>query len=257
MSDGLPQYSREEAGEINQTLLAVNFRINQSERVVAGAFINLNERTMMMTEFLDNEHLSGLESLIIQLNNSSPDSRFRLLINMPTDLLKDKITDILGMCEVEYTVGNKKDFSSNQVQHTLNSLLKESFSYKIEESEMELALAALSAAIDHMNLKTGSKPKQFTLKKYTLSQYLRLDVAAIKALNLFPQNSESGISGQAGSIFGMLNQCRTSIGARLLKKWLKQPTTNREGRCILSCVRVCRNKPETRHCGVPLYQRSH
>jgi DNA mismatch repair protein MSH2 len=106
--------------------------------------------------------------------------------------------------------------------------LKESFSYKLEESEMEIALAALSAGIEFMHLKSG-KQKQFTLKKYTLSQYLRLDVAALKALNVFPQNSE-GISGQAGSIFGMLNQCKTSIGARLLKKWLKQPTTDREGK---------------------------
>jgi DNA mismatch repair protein MSH2 len=54
-------------------------------------------------------------------------------------------------------------------------------------------------------------------------------VAALKALNVFPQSSD-GVSGQAGSIFGMLNQCRTSIGARLLKKWLKQPTTDREGK---------------------------
>jgi DNA mismatch repair protein MSH2 len=177
---------------------------------------------------------------------------------MPTDLLKDKVTDILGMCEVEYSIGNKKDFSTNQVQHTLNSLLKESFNYKLEESEMELALAALSAAIDHMNLRSG-KQKQFTLKKYTLSQYLRLDVAAIKALNIFPQNSESGISGQAGSVFGMLNQCKTSIGARLLKKWLKQPTTSREGKNFVAnhSSLVYRNQPKTFYCGVPLYQRSY
>jgi hypothetical protein len=72
------------------------------------------------------------------------------------------------MCEVDFAVGNKKDFSSNHINHTLNSLLKDSFNYKLEESEMELALAALSAAIDYMNLKSG-KQKQFTLKKYTLS----------------------------------------------------------------------------------------
>jgi len=65
------QYSKEEAGEINQTLLAINFRISQSERIVGGAFINMNERSMLVTEFMDNEHFSGLESLIIQLNNSS------------------------------------------------------------------------------------------------------------------------------------------------------------------------------------------
>ena len=230
MSAEQPQYSREEAGEINQTLLAINFRITQNDRYVGGAFINMNERSLMITEFLDNEHFSGLESLIIQLNNSSSDSKFKVLVNLPTDLLKDKIQDILQMCEVDFAAGNKKDFSSSQINHTLNSLLKESFNYKLEESEMELALAALSAAIDYMNLKSG-KQKQFTLKKYTLSQYLRLDVAALKALNVFPQNSD-GVSGQAGSIFGMLNQCRTSIGARLLKKWLKQPTTDREGMII-------------------------
>lgn len=87
---------------------------------------------------------------------------------MPTDILKDKVQDILGMCEVEYVLGNKKDFSANNINHTLNSLLKDSFNYKMEESEMELALAALSAAIEYMHLKTG-KQKQFSLKKYTLS----------------------------------------------------------------------------------------
>jgi hypothetical protein len=35
--------------------------------------------------------------------------------------------------------------------------LKDSFNYKLEESEMELALAALSAAIEHMNLKSGKQ----------------------------------------------------------------------------------------------------
>ena len=57
------------------------------------------------------------------------------------------------MCEVDFTYGNKKDFTAYQINHTLNSLLKESFNHKIEESEMELALAALAAAIEHLGLK--------------------------------------------------------------------------------------------------------
>ena len=50
---------------------------------MGGAFLNVNDRVMLITEFLDNEHLSSLESFIIQMNNSSPDSRFKVLINMP------------------------------------------------------------------------------------------------------------------------------------------------------------------------------
>ena len=95
MSAEIPQYSREEAGEINQTLLIINFRISQNDRFVGSSFININERTILISEFLDNEHFLGLESLIIQLNNSSADSKFKVLVNMPTDILKDKIQDIL------------------------------------------------------------------------------------------------------------------------------------------------------------------
>ena len=52
--------------------------------------------------------------------------------------------------------------------------------------------------------------KQFSLKRYTLEQYLRLDVAALKALNVFPaSNADSTVSGQAGSLYGLLNQCKT------------------------------------------------
>lgn len=118
------------------------------------------------------------------------------------------------MCEVDFSfTDNKKDFSAQNVQHVLESLLKENFSYLITESEMDLALGALNAGINSMQLlqQFDTAKKQFGLKKYTLSQYLRLDVAALKSLNVFPQQSgaESGVSGQAGSLYGLLNQTRT------------------------------------------------
>lgn len=52
--------------EVNETLLAVTFKVTQTERLVGAAFINLHERSFMVTEFSDNEHFSGLESLVIQ-----------------------------------------------------------------------------------------------------------------------------------------------------------------------------------------------
>ena len=72
---------------------------------------------------------------------------------------------------------------------------------------MTLALGALNAAMTKMNLQQQGF-KQFTLQKYTLGEYLRLDVAAIKALNVFPQNTEL-VAGSAGSLYGLLNQCKT------------------------------------------------
>ena len=57
------------------------------------------------------------------------------------------------MCEVDFTFSeNKKDFSGHNIQYTLQTLLKDNFSYMVTESEMDLALGALNAGILSMQL---------------------------------------------------------------------------------------------------------
>jgi hypothetical protein len=57
------------------------------------------------------------------------------------------------MCEVDFSFSdNKKDFTNQKIQFTLAPLLKENFSYLIQESEMDLALSSLNAGILEMNL---------------------------------------------------------------------------------------------------------
>lgn len=52
---------------------------------------------------------------------------------------------------------------------------------------MDLALGCLQAGVEYLGIRTK---RQFILKKYTLGQYLRLDVAALKALNVFPASTD-------------------------------------------------------------------
>ena len=54
-----------ENGDINITLVSLNFKIVQSEYQLGCAFININDRKMLITEFIDNEHLSALESFML------------------------------------------------------------------------------------------------------------------------------------------------------------------------------------------------
>jgi DNA mismatch repair ATPase MutS len=75
------------------------------------------------------------------------------------------------------------------------------------ESEMSLALGSLNACVNQLKLMSHGV-KDFEIEKYTLAQYLRLDVAALNALNVFPQNNEI-VAGSAGSLFGLLNNCKT------------------------------------------------
>jgi DNA mismatch repair ATPase MutS len=61
----------------------------------------------------------------------------------------------------------------------------------------------------------------------SLRAYMRLDSAAAAAINLFPRTDDPS---QYGSLFGVLNRCKTKMGTRLLD------------RCVCRCdfrVRVC------------------
>lgn len=108
----------------------------------------------------------------------------------------------------------------------IRSLIKQDVQFLVGESEMPIALGCLNASVNQLKLMSQGV-KDFEIEKYTLDHYLRLDVAAINALNVFPQNNEV-VAGSAGSLFGLLNNCKTQIGVRLLKKWLKQPTTREQ-----------------------------
>lgn len=66
---------------------------------------------------------------------------------------------------------------------------------------------------------------QFVLKQVEQSRYLRLDSAAIKALNIEPRiDSVSNLHGNpAASILTLLDKCRTAQGHRLIAQWVRQP----------------------------------
>ncbi|CAI2387303.1 unnamed protein product [Moneuplotes crassus] len=221
-----------EETEVNNTFLCVNFELTGPDKIVGACFVNTDTRCIQLTEFIDNDHFSNLESLIIQMNNSSRrDCRFEILVNMPNDkVFKQRIEDIIQLCEVHFVVGNRKDFNEAELEQMLETLAKDKGSLLfIEESSLKCALPACKAAIEFCNLLSArSNHQQFDIMKYTLENYLRLDIAAMKALNLFPMDGAE-IKGNIDrrndslSIFNLLNKTKTSIGQRLLKKWLKQP----------------------------------
>lgn len=62
---------------------------------------------------------------------------------------------------------------------------------------------------------------KYTLKHHDLSQYMRLDASALRALNLMPSPQDG--AAKTMSLFGLLNKCKTAQGSRLLGQWLKQP----------------------------------
>lgn len=122
------------------------------------------------------------------------------------------------------------------------------------EYDHKIALSACSGLIAYLELLAGADAsdgsrKNFTLFTHDLSQYMKLDASAVRALTLMPDSSVTSFgapipvnpacatigtvkSGSAkgknssGSLFALLNKCKTSQGSRLLAMWLKQPLVN-------------------------------
>lgn len=65
---------------------------------------------------------------------------------------------------------------------------------------------------------------QYRLYQHDLSQYMKLDASAVRALNLVPGPRDGANKNM--SVYGLLNKCKTPMGTRLLGQWLKQPLMN-------------------------------
>lgn len=78
-----------------------------------------------MVQFPDNEYLSNLESLIIQLNNAeAKHSKFSILINPQTDeSIKQRMNEITEALEVEVLVADYKAFHKSDLDPMLENLL--------------------------------------------------------------------------------------------------------------------------------------
>lgn len=67
---------------------------------------------------------------------------------------------------------------------------------------------------------------QFTINQVEQSRYIRLDAAAMKALNVEP-HVDAGTTNLYGnpvaSILTLLDKCRTAQGHRLIAQWVRQP----------------------------------
>lgn len=91
-------------------------------------------------------------------------------------------------------------------------------------------MSAAGALIEYLDLLANETHfGQFRLHTHDLSEFLRLDNAALRALSLFPDaqgGAGAGLSGRNTSLLGLLNRCKTSQGMRMLSQWLKQPLVN-------------------------------
>lgn len=212
---------------------------------IGVCLVDLLSSEMQIAEFEDNDLFSNLESLILQLGIKEvvvPSNYDPLNTTSAQDFTKFfQVLDRVGGLVI--TSVKSSSFNPKDIERDLSKLVvsEKTDQGNAEEKSIEvifaskgidihlmpLAFSCCNAIISYLELLSSNTT--FTVSKYILSNYMKLDALTLRALNIFPTSNsimQSKQSQTVSSIYELLNKCKTSAGSRLLSQWLKQPLTN-------------------------------
>ncbi|KAJ3073864.1 MutS-like protein [Podochytrium sp. JEL0797] len=203
-------------------VLAVKPGLKGEQKMIGLAYTDAATMHVIgISEFIDNDTFSNFEAILIQLSVKEC-----IIPNDDSSYEGRKLKAILERCGIVVTSRKRSYFDTKDVEQDLNRLLSGEINVStLPEFEMQLAMGATASLMKYLQLlNDDSNFGQYRLETYDLSQYMRLDAAAMKALNLMPTGTEG--SNKTMSLYGLLNHTQTAQGARMLAQWLKQPLMN-------------------------------
>ena len=212
-------------GESAPIILAVKVSARANEaRNVGVCFADASVRELGISEFLDNDLYSNFESLLIQLGVKE------CLIasdQQKKDVELGKLRTICDSCGIAVSEVAGANYAAKDIDQDLMRILKDDKARgTLPQTDLKLAMGSVAALLKYLGVMSDpANFGQYRLYQHDLSQYMKLDAAALRALNLMPGPRDGS---KTMSLFGLLNHCKTPLGSRLLAQWLKQPLMSLE-----------------------------
>lgn len=192
---------------------------HESQCTIGLSFVDLTNRKLGLAEFLDDSQFTNTESVLVALGCKE----CLLPIESGRAVEFKSLHDALTRCSVLLTERRKSEFKTRDLMQDLGRIIRGSVEpVRDLLSEFEYALGALGSLLSYVDLLTDdSNYGNYTIQKYSLNNYMRLDSAAMRALNVLENKTDSN---KNFSLFGLMNRtCTAGMGKRLLNRWLKQP----------------------------------
>ncbi|KAL8141845.1 hypothetical protein V2J09_014877 [Rumex salicifolius] len=197
--------------------LVPSFRENGC--TIGLSYIDLTKRVVGLSEFLDDTQFTNVESALVGLGCKE--------CLLPAGSAKAvecrALNDALSRCSVMVTERKKSDFKARDLVQDLGRIVKGSIEpVRDLVSGFELASGSLASLLSYAEiLSDESSYGNYTITQFNLGSYMRLDSAAMRALNVMESKTDAN---KNFSLFGLMNRtCTAGMGKRLLHMWLKQP----------------------------------
>ncbi|KAK0086849.1 hypothetical protein PV325_002411 [Microctonus aethiopoides] len=208
-------------------IMGIKLATDGKSKIVGLSCIDQISSIIYVSQFVDDESFSNLQALIITIAPKEC-----LLSQNENSIEFQKMKEIIERNNIMITLRKKIEFSTDSVFQDLTSLIKFKKGQQeniraLPETDLEHAMSATAAIIKFLDLTSDNRNEnQFKFEEIIQSRYLRLDVSAIKALNIEPPPGEplNGIvRGAPTSIHGLFNKCQTPQGHRLMAQWIRRP----------------------------------
>jgi DNA mismatch repair ATPase MutS len=196
------------SGELSTAgrILAAKVALVDGHRLVGASFADLTASELLVVEFAETDEFAAFEALLVQVG-----ARELLLPaeagegDTGTDL--GRMAAVAARAGVAVTRRRKADFHTRDVAEDLGRLLKGGAAAARTRTELELnhAMASTAALVAYLDLLANEDHfAQFRLGTFDLSQYMKLDAAAARALNLLPTPG----AAKNMSLCGLLDKCK-------------------------------------------------
>ncbi|OQR97153.1 DNA mismatch repair protein Msh2 [Achlya hypogyna] len=183
-----------------------------------------NQWELVLYSFADCNQLSTLDNLFVQVGPTEV-----LVSDGATDSETKTMRQLLQAHSIERRIVPRGQFKCmpSVMEANLCRLLgvtSVQASHRAE-LEMELAMNALAGLLEAESVLTDADGfGTYSLAVGDMDSFLQLDRAALTALNLLPDPLLTGnVAIQNGSILELLNKGKTTMGRRLLERWIRMP----------------------------------
>lgn len=187
----------------NPVIASISMHMVEGDRKIGFATVDVGRMRIGWTSFVDSGLLCNLEAALVQVG--ARECIYPKGWTEVESLLADG-HEIVG------TAIPSTEFTHEHTLYDLKRLLSASSNFGEIPVETQMSLGA---AIKYLGLLAAdTNLEMFSLEQINLHRYMRLDETALKSLNVF---------GPSGSLFKILDKCKTRQGTRLLSQWLRQP----------------------------------